>query len=353
MIYLDLKYLHSVQFRLEGFERKKDRLFVCRCPICGDSRTNKNKKRFYVYAWKDELKVRCHNCDYSRSFRHFLKEFDHTLYDEYRLEYFREKFGTQQPRAQSLPEPPKQNTAEKLEARKTMESIFHSICTSLDNLPADNPAVKYCIERKIPKFQLSRLYYIDDTMKLKQLNPDLDIKFSEQRLVIPFFDKNGLLLGLTCRALKKTNLRYLTVKLTDEVQIFGMDKVDPTKHIYIVEGPIDSLFLPNSIAVTGTAFGKIETVLDDLNIAPDQVTVIIDNQPRNKEVCKIVNKTIDNGYSVVIWNIDDSKGKDINAMIQGGMTPREVFSTIKRCTTRGLEAKMKFIQWKKVDIGRR
>jgi hypothetical protein len=334
---------------LEGFTRKKDHVSTCRCPVCGDSKTNKSKKRFYIFPWKNELKTKCHNCDYSANFGYFLKYFDPFLYEQYKTELFKEKYGTTHTYKQPAEiEAPKSNTEEKLAANKTVESIFYSICIPLSELPDDNPAVQYCVNRKIPKIQFSRLFYIDDTKKLLQIKPDIDIKFSEQRLVLPFFDKLGNLIGMTCRALNKSKLRYLTIKLTDHIQVFGLDKVDPSKKIYAVEGPIDSLFLPNAIAVTGTSFGKIDAILKDLNIASDQVVIVIDNQPRNKEVVKILSRIVDNNFNVVIWDIDDSMGKDINSLVQdAGMSPYEVFQIIKRCVVRGLEAKMKFTQWKK------
>lgn len=355
MLYLDLKYLHFIQHKLEGFVRKKDHVFLSRCPICGDSATNRNKKRFYLYSWKNELRVRCHNCGYSERFGTFLKDFDNFVYGQYRVELFKEKYGASYNEKQKeVVEEPTFKTSEEIEKElnrdKSVEEMFHTICTPLNELDPTNPAVKYCIDRKIPKFYFSRLFYIDNTTKLNKISPELDLKYGDERLVIPFFDKQGTLIGLTCRALaKKTKLRYLSVKLKEDVtQIFGLDKVDPTKTIYVVEGPIDSLFLPNSIAVTGTAFGKIESVLEELNIASDQVVMIVDNQPRNSEVVKVLERLINKKFNVVIWDIDDSVGKDINAMIKdGGLTPKDVFQSIKRCTYRGLEAMVKFIQWKK------
>ena len=351
MLYIDLKYLNFVSCKLDGFTPKKDNVWSCRCPICGDSQSDTKKKRGFIFAWNNTLRFYCHNCGASHSFYNFLEILDQYIFDQYKMELFKEKYGTsykEKPSKDDIPIP-KHDVKQQLENRKSNESIFHSICTPLTKLPPDNPAVKYCIERKIPKIQFSRIFYIDDTTKLRQFDPDLDIKFGEERLVLPFFDKNGKLIGLTCRSLnKKSKLRYLTVKLSDVVQVFGMDKVDPTKRIYAVEGPIDSLFLPNSIAVTGTAFGKVESVLQELNIAPDQVVLILDNQPRNKEVTKIQSKLIDLGYTLVVWDIDDSFGKDINELItNNNFSLKDVYQIIKRCITRGLEARMKFNQWKK------
>lgn len=352
VLYLDLKYLNFISCKLDGFTPKRDNVFTCRCPFCGDSQKDLKKKRGYIYSLNNSLRYFCHNCAANHSFYNFIELIDPFLFDQYRVELFKEKYGTtyiQKQKPEEVFEPPKIDIAKQLKERKSLESIFYSICTPISDLPPDNPAVKYFNERKIPKIQSSRVFYIDDTLKLKKLDPNLDIKFGEERLVLPFFDKNNKLLGLTCRSLnKKSKLRYMMVNLTDATQVFGLDKINPSKTIYAVEGPIDSLFLPNSIAVSGTAFGKIDSILKELNIAPDQVVLVIDNQPRNKEVTAIQSKLIDMGYTVVVWDIDDSLGKDINDLIiKSNFSIKEVHQIIKRCTTRGLEARMKFNQWKK------
>lgn len=350
MLYLDLKYLHFIQHKLEKFERKKDNVFLSRCPICGDSLTNKNKKRFYIYSWKNELRVRCHNCGYSSSFGSFLKDFDPFNYEQYRVELFKEKYGSSFSDKKKTTDIQYTNKVEeKIKDINKIEKIFHEICVPLGSCPETNKAVQYCKSRRIHKFLFSRLYYVDNTVKFNQLSDDINLEYGDERLVIPFFDKQNKLIGLTARSLSPTTkLRYLSIKINEVTQIFGLDKVDPTRTIYVVEGPIDSLFIPNCIAVTGTAFGKIETVLSELNIAKDQVVLVVDNQPRNKDVVKIIENLISRGYNIVIWDISDEVGKDINAMIvDGGMSPKEVFQSIKRCTYRGLEAMVKFVQWKR------
>lgn len=341
MLYLDLKYLHFVQNKIPGFVRKKDNLFNGRCPICGDSSSNQNKKRFFVYAWKDSLLCKCHKCDYSSSFGKFLEHFDPFLYSQYRVELFKEKYGSRSEAAPIPTEPPKIIPT-------TPMGKFLELCPNLTTLPISNAAVQYCIGRKIPRPAWANLHYIDDTTKLITLSPELKISRPEKRLVLPFIDKDKNLIGMTCRSLdQEASLRYLTVKLSDSPMVFGMNTVDPTKPIFIVEGPIDSLFLPNAIAVTGTSFGKVEGILKGLNLARDQVTLIIDNQPRNRAIVDILDKLITNGFNVVIWDLPAHDGKDVNDLIKNGKSVADVVQAIRRSTFRGLEAKMKFIQWKK------
>jgi hypothetical protein len=198
------------------------------------------------------------------------------------------------------------------------------------------------VQRKIPLEQFHNLYYIKNIKDIVQLNSKYkdNIKTEEPRLVLPFYNAKDELIAVTCRALRNESLRYVTVKIKeDELLAFGLDKLDKEKTIFVVEGPIDSLFLPNCIAVAGTAFTKLDT----LNLPKDKVVAILDNQPRNKDVCKILNKMIDSQYKVVIWpqSLDQ---KDINEMILAGKNPADI---IKKHTFQGLEAKIKFTEWKR------
>ena len=132
--------------------------------------------------------------------------------------------------------------------------------------------------------------------------------------------------------------KYITIKLdSDADKIFGLDKVDMNKKIYVVEGPIDSLFLDNCIAVAGSDFGNVE----------GDLTVIYDNEPRNKELVKQIQKTINGGRSIVLWP-DNMKEKDINDMILSGYTKSEIQKIIKDNTFEGVSAKLRFTGWKKI-----
>jgi hypothetical protein len=222
------------------------------------------------------------------------------------------------------------------------EKLIDRLLDRVDTLTEDHEVVQFVQGRKIPKEKYKQLYYIDNIKNIVQLNDKYkeSIQGEEPRLVLPFYDSNHQLSGVTCRALRGEALRYITIKVKDNIPLlFGIADVDKTKPIYVVEGPIDSLFLDNAIAVAGTSFGK----LSETGLAKDSMIVVFDNQPRNKEVCKLIEKNIDQGYKVVIWpqNIDE---KDINEMFLAG---RNVKKIVKENTFSGLTAKAKFISWKR------
>ena len=321
--------------RLPLFKKKKDNTYNCRCVICGDSQKNRRKMRGYFFAYKTDLRYKCYNCDISLSFGNFLKSQDSIMYSQYALEKYSEGHNKS---ANVVPEfkfevPVFKNNDEKL---------LDKLLDRVDTLPSDHEVVLFCNSRKIPKEKQKHLYFINNIKDIVQLNDKYkeSIQGEEPRLVLPFYDNNNQLSGVTCRALRGEALRYITVKVKDGVPLlFGIDSINKSKPIYVVEGPIDSLFLDNAIAVGGTSFGKLnETGLDK-----DKLIVVFDNQPRNKEVCKLIEKNIELGYNVVLWPQTIAE-KDINEMVMAGHNVKKI---IKDNTYNGLTAKMKFIGWKR------
>jgi hypothetical protein len=207
-------------------------------------------------------------------------------------------------------------------------------------------AKKYLEDRKIPKVHFNELWYTEHPQSLSLLSSKYKDRVlgNDPRIILPFFSEDGELIGISGRAINDSPLRYLTMRFRDDLPlIFNLNKVDRTKTIYVTEGPIDSLFLPNSIAVAGSDFKKIDETIKDSSV------LIFDNEPRNKEILKKIDEVIDLGYSVCVWNdrrVDAYK--DINEMILNGLTEQEVKSIIDECTTDGLSAKLKLQEYKKI-----
>ncbi len=167
---------------------------------------------------------------------------------------------------------------------------------------------------------------------------------NDPRLVIPFYTRQGKLIGVSGRALNDNKLRYLTLKFDEnEPLIYGLRTVDYNKKVYVTEGPIDSLFLPNSIAVAGSDFAKLNTI-----VPTEQAVVVFDNEPRAPEIVKKMSQIIEDGFDVCIWpkTVFD---KDINEMVMGGISPNIIEDIIKNNKFSGLKAKMALSDWSKVS----
>lgn len=330
MYYIDVKYINLLSPKLEKFTWKKSNLAICRCPICGDSKKNKSKKRFYIYDSKGKYFVKCHNCQYACSFSKFLESQDSHLYSEYRLENYRSANTTQvlQPASVSQEKEPE----EKNHWKEILEDY-----ETLDNLDSSNPGVQYAKKRMIPKSRFSDIYYLNN---FTEFCSKFDTKVDNfPRLGFCFRKSNGDVCGMNCRVIDSSmsSVRYITFKDEEEVKVFGMNQVNLAKPVYIVEGPIDSLFLKNCIAMMGSS-------ADIRTLGIKEAIYVFDNEPRNRDICRQIKGKIDAGHKVVIWP-DYITLKDINDMVVAGL---DVETLIEQSTYSGLLAVAKFTQWRKV-----
>jgi len=341
MLYIDAKYAAIVGSRLRNFKQKKDYLWNYSCPVCGDSTKNKLKARGFIYRKGNDLFVKCYNCGHGTNIGNLIKYVDATLYDEYVLERYKggaSKHNAHKDVSSILPE-------ENPKLELLMDSVLDGV-KRLDMLDGDHPAVQYLINRKIPRDKWDLLYFAP---KFKAYTNSVTAKFQEPildehpRMIIPFFKPNGKCFAFQGRAYGSEEPKYYTIKVDEtEEKIYGLDRVDYSKRIYVVEGPIDSLFLPNAIAVSGASFDT-PTIRQLLTNA----TIVMDNEPRNKDIVKQLDKYIELGYNVCMFP-DNIQEKDINDMILAGRTPDEILEVINTNTTSGIEAQLKFSKWKKI-----
>lgn len=338
-LYIDKKYISLLAPKLDRFKQKSEFLWNFRCPICGDSSKNKLKMRGYIYRRKSDLFFTCHNCGSGLSFGNLLKTVDRSLYSAYQMERYKDSNGG--------------NTAKpdfSLAKQKPVFNIEKKICVgdfipSIESLDDKHAAKRYIIDRRIPKDKWSQLYYAEDFEDfVKKIHPEYDKSlYAEPRLVIPFYDEKNILLGFQGRALVNSKVKYITIKLSDDnPKVFGLNTIDKTKKIYVVEGPIDSLFLQNSIAMMDAS---LYTAIS--SVGNYDYVFVYDNEPRNKEVINHMKKTIDLGKNVCIWP-KHIIAKDINEMVRVGNTPSSIQSIIDSNTFSGLKATMQLATWNKV-----
>lgn len=334
-VFIDRSFLLQVAPKLQRFAKKKDDLYNFRCPICGDSQKNKVKSRGYIFRKKNDYFYMCHNCGISTTFYNFLKQVDPNLVQEYQLERY--KNGTDNG---NYPKPEfEEFKTEKPTFKKSLE------LPTIDSLPEAHFAKVYVQQRRIPEAFSSQLYYAEDFRKFVE---DLGIEKEglhkdDKRLVIPFYDKQKNLVAVQARALGESSLRYITIKThEDNKKVFGLDRIDEDKLVYVFEGPIDSMFVENAVA---TADSNLESITDVLD--KSKVVLVFDNEPRNKEIVKKMEHAIDNHFNVVIWP-EFIEEKDVNDMILNGFSPDEIQDIIDKHTAVNLRAKMEFVNWKKV-----
>ena len=323
MDFVDTKYIGLVSSRLQKFKRVKSDLYNFRCPICGDSQKNKNKTRGYIYSVKNNTNFKCHNCGASLSFNNFLKEIDLNLHKQYTLEKFKEG-----------------HTGKNFVAEEPKFEFAKPVFKKKLDLPkaSEVPIAREYLEKR--KLNPEKFYFAHKFKEwTNNQKPTFEsIRNDECRIIIPLFDSENNLIGFQGRSLVPNSVKYITVMLSDDApKIYGLDQVDSSQPIYIVEGPFDSTFVQNAVAMCGSD-------VDIRTLGWSNYIYVFDNEPRNREIVNRISKTINRGEQVVIWP-PTIEQKDINDMVLAGLN---VMDVLKSSTYTGLEAKIKFNNWKKI-----
>ena len=319
---VDSKFIGLVSSRLQKFKKIKTDLYNFRCPICGDSQKNKSKTRGYLYSVKADVNFRCHNCGASMTLSNFLKTIDPVIHKQYVFERFKDGHtgrGT-------VVEDPKFNFETPI-FKKTID------------LPraSEIPIAKKYLEKR--KLDATKFYFAEKFQQWVNSHKQTfdTIHRDESRIIIPLY-YNKDLVGVQGRSLGPNSVKYITTIFYDEApKIYGLDDIRTRDSVYITEGPFDSTFLRNSIAMCG-ADGDVG------KWGVSNPVWVYDNEPRSKEITTRISNTIAKGESVVIWP-NQIKEKDINDMVLAG---HDVQSIVESNIYKGLEANLKFNTWKRI-----
>ena len=320
---VDSKYIGLVSSRLQKFKRVKADLYNFRCPICGDSQKHKNKARGYFYQVKTNTNYKCHNCGASLSFNNFLKQIDSTLHKQYTLEKFKEG-----------------HTGKSFVVDEPTFDFKKPIFKRKLDLPkaSEVPIAKKYLEKRM--LDPEKFYFTNKFQEWTNTQKQTfdTIRRDESRIIIPMYDTDRNLIGFQGRSLGPNSVKYITVMLDDDApKIYGLDQIRGGDPVFVTEGPFDSTFIRNSIALCG-ADGDVGCW------GISNPVWVYDNEPRNTEIVKRIQAAISSKQAVVIWpsNIPE---KDINDMVISG---HDVQRIVEENIYSGLEATIKFNNWKRV-----
>ena len=335
MSYIDAKYLNLLSSQLGQFKRKTDTVWNFRCPYCGDSQSSKIKARGYVFQKEGNYIFKCHNCGQGASLNNLIKHVNPELHREYVGERFLNK--------ESKRETPTKTPIHKFQKKANYLKTPLGRLKKVSQLSPEHLARKYVNGRKIPTSMHYKLFYTQNFYKFvnacipNKVNENLK---DEPRLVIPFLDSQQNLIGFQGRALGNSQPKYITIMLDEQApKLYGMDSIDWAKPVTVVEGPIDSMFLDNAIAMAGADLSRLDVKCD--------FVFCYDNEPRSVEIIRRMERTIDDEHSIVIFP-DGINEKDINDMVLAGRTSVEIQDIITKHTYNGLMARTKLSDWRKV-----
>ena len=342
--FLDKKYIDLLKYRFKEFEWKSGELANCKCFEC-EHESTKHKKRGYFIKKEGKFYYYCHNCNVSYNIKSLLKKFDQRLFQQYQAEEI-EFFGKKS-QLTNQEEITDVNNKLRFAAYKEADQALKRL-KKISQLPWDHPAKEYINDRKIPtpyhsifrwtpKFMAWTNTLIPGKFKKEALG------FDEGRIVIPFFDQKNRFFAYTGRVLTDSNPRYALIVLDNDIPLlFGLFRTNLRRPLLAVEGPIDSVFLDNCLAMVGSNTTALTEVAEPANI-----TVIFDNEPEKPETQKKLLAAINHSFKVCIWP-RWVKFKDINEMILNDWEPEYIEDLIKSNTFSGQEAAIRAKLWSKV-----
>lgn len=337
--WIDLKYLNLISHRLDRFSWvRQNRVARTRCPICGDSHTDKTKARGYFLVSSDVTVFYCQNCNANLPISKFLEYHFPTEYQEYRLEMFRETLGEQKPKEEL------DLTVFNSTPKFVEKDFLSKNSVNVHSLPDTHLVNVYLKSRRI---SFPDLWYIDNFKELVLKFEDSYERLPEEpRLIIPFRNETGELTGFQGRALlKRSKMRYITIKKDVETDIvFGLDRVDFSKNVFVLEGALDSTFIPNSIAVNGSSLQRLHNMFTKDQM--EKCIFLFDNEPRNPQIVRNMKVLLESGYRVVVWNTETEK--DVNNILLSGVSMVELIGIIRSSICSGLSGIVKLNNWKRV-----
>lgn len=345
--YLEKQYARMLSSRLSQFVVKSEHPFVAnfRCPICGDSERNKFKKRGFILEGNNGLKFMCHNCGESMSFASYMKRYDNDLFRQYYVELLKLRAGGDEQFGGTAGDIPDERPAQ---VDKSTTDYQNGL-VRLDQISPDADVRRYVESRKIPESKIQRIYYAERFYQYinshieNKFSHDLESKYDHPRLILPMADAEGKWFGVIARAVdSKQQLRYITIKFDPKAKkVYGLNYLDRSQFCFVLEGALDSLFIPNALALGGMD-GSVEGVFTDHS----QYAIALDNQPRNRDVISRYDKYLSQGAQVVIWP-DYIKSKDINQMILDGIPADRILDTMKSRVFKGLIGQIELKKWKR------
>lgn len=349
--WLEKKYVSLVSCRLPLFRWKGDSSAIFRCVFCGDSEKHKHKCRGYIYKRKNRWFYYCHNCYKSVSVGTMLKELAPDLHKEFLLECLKEHRSATPRTNRLLHEPgffdgPVTTSTESMRFG-TIDPVIYQYAEKVSDLPDAHYCKQYVRDRQIPTCYWSKLYFAEHYDKfLAEIAPEhgKTIK-DEPRLCIMYYDPFGSVCAVSGRALGDSPLRYITVRTTkdDSKLVYGLERVDQSKVVYITEGPLDSLFLDNAVAS-----GDANLILAAARLSAAQIVLVYDNERRSPEIIRQMTRAVKLGHKIVVWP-EWLTEKDCNAMMLAG---RDVQDIILTHTYSGLTALTMLTSWKKTTNNR-
>jgi len=275
------------------------------CPVCREGSSWGRKSRCY-YIPKD-TKICCHNCGWYSKPIDWILEVEKCSYSE---------------------------------LAQQVDECDYSYGMNIDTKTVVRPPTNDLPQDSINLFDKSQLkYYSNQDVVIqsaqlivnrrlntainrpRSLYVSLSDPVHKNRLIIPFYDKGNVCSFYQTRTILKTDQdrpKYLS-KQNSEKTLFNYDNVHAsTENVFITEGPIDSFFIKNSVAVAGIQEKSKQTFTPAQRKQMDKLFLVqpvwvLDSQWLDNASLMKTKTLLHQGHCVFLWPKDiGQRFKDIN-----------------------------------------
>lgn len=306
------QFIHELYGTQNLKERSDHYEFVC--PNCGDMRFP-NKRKAWIY--KDTWKYICFKCPCSMPFAYYLKQTDREAYKRLIYAAFGE-MGHEGTRK----EKPKE---ERVELSPELPFVDGELLPITANHPLAQAGLAECRKRKIRPEVFEKWYVCQEGNQFLHrdekgnliINPNTGRPVGNEyknRIIIPFYHFGGKWTQFDARAIDPNNpTRYLNWKGVRR-EAYNIDFIRFDRPFYILEGTIDSTFIPNAIGIGGVEHMQ-EILMDNPKIAQNKENCVFiwDNDEAGRKgrtaSCHL-------GYKWFDW--EGINEKDVNAEVLHG-----------------------------------
>lgn len=292
------EYIIHKFYQYAGYPRhkKSTNTYEGGCCICREGNSWGRKRRLYYIV--SDNKVCCHNCGWYGTPIKWVQEVSGLSWSEIYKET--EEYDhvpgleTDTPTTYSVPDIPHDS----INMFDTHQLRYYS----------NNQHVKMCLD-------LIASRRLDTAVnRPKALYMSLTDKIHKNRLLIPFYDVNGKVSHYQSRKIVNDHTPKYLSKTNSEKTLFNVDNLTDPDHIFIFEGPIDSFFMRDAIAVAGIQDTDKLALTESQQTQLDRYMLskkiwVLDNDETGRSKSK---KLLERDECVFVWPRELKKYKDFN-----------------------------------------
>lgn len=333
MVVLPEDFIISKFYQFAGSPKhnKFSNFYQGSCPICREGTSWLKKQRCYYIVNKNI--IHCHNCGWHGNPVNWIMELSGDSFSD----VMRQSKNYDTINIDDFSKP------------KFKKVTYDLPCDSIDledqeqvNFFKNEFAVKKAIE------VLDKRKLLSAVNRPKKYYLSLNDFVHQNRLIIPFYDENDKIIFYQSRKILDDDHKpkYLSKKDSDR-SIFNINRVDENiPYIFVTEGPIDSTFIKNGVALAGISESGSETFTErqkkQIKLFPlHEIVFVLDNQWNDSTSKNKSKALLDSGNKVFIWPKEYSQFKDINDICVAYNLNEIPYKFIYKHSYKGLTGKLK------------